>query len=174
MKHTYNDYLATEPNATEWLCRLEKMHCDIWECACGEGHISKVLQRHGYRVRSTDMIDRGFGEVENFLYCYDKWYGDIVTNPPFKEAQRFVEKALSLVSEGRKVIMFIKLQFLESQARRMFFRMHPPKVVYISCSRLRCAKNGRFDVDDNADFLPYAWFVWEKGFKGDPVIKWFN
>jgi len=22
--------------------------------------------------------------------------------------------------------------------------------------------------------IAYAWFVWEKGYKGDTVLKWFN
>lgn len=57
-----HDYYATEPKATELLMQLEKFNPNIWECACGEGHISKVLERYGYNVRSTDLIDRGFGK----------------------------------------------------------------------------------------------------------------
>lgn len=57
-----HDYYATEPKATELLMGLEKFDHNIWECACGEGHISKVLEKHGYAVKSTDLIDRGFGE----------------------------------------------------------------------------------------------------------------
>lgn len=56
-----HDYYATEPKATELLMQLEKFNHNIWECACGEGHISKVLEKYGYNVRSTDLIDRGFG-----------------------------------------------------------------------------------------------------------------
>ena len=45
---------------------------------------------------------------------------------------------------------------------------------------LLCDKEG--NVIYNEDGTPkkmssakcYAWFVWEKGFKGDPVIKWIN
>lgn len=58
------DYYATDPRAVEMLLKLEQFSPVIWEPACGEGHISKVLQAHGYEVISTDLIYRGFGDPE--------------------------------------------------------------------------------------------------------------
>lgn len=57
-----NDYYATEPKALELLLDIETFDKNVWECACGEGHLSKVLEARGYNVRSTDLIDRGYGE----------------------------------------------------------------------------------------------------------------
>lgn len=74
---------------------------------------------------------------------------------------------------GRKVAMFLKLQFLEGKSRKEFFLKNPPKTVYVSSSRLICAMNGEFSKYPSSA-VAYAWFVWEKGFKGDPVIKWIN
>lgn len=99
--------------------------------------------------------------------------GDIITNPPYKYALEFVEKALEVVEPGRKVAMFLKLQFLEGKKRKPFFLNNPPKVVYVSSSRILCAKNGKFD-EYTSSAVAYAWFVWKKGFSGDPVIKWIN
>lgn len=88
-------------------------------------------------------------------------------------AQEFVEHALELVPDGAKVAMFLKLQFLEGKARRELFKKCPPKTVYVSSSRLICAKNGEFDkVTSSA--VAYCWYVWVKGYKGDTTIKWFN
>lgn len=56
-----NDYYATDPRAVELLLEKEEFSNNIWECACGEGHISKVLEQNGYEVLSTDLIDRGYG-----------------------------------------------------------------------------------------------------------------
>lgn len=56
-----NDYYATEPKALELLLEQEVFNNNIWECACGEGHLGKVLEEHGYKVRATDLIDRGYG-----------------------------------------------------------------------------------------------------------------
>lgn len=169
-----HDYYATEPKAVELLLEVEKFNKNIWECACGEGHISKVLERHGYQVRSTDLIDHGYGKSGiDFLKQTEFFNGDIITNPPYKYAQQFVQKALELIPEGNKVAMFLKLQFLEGKSRKELFKKHPPKIVYVSSSRLSCAKNGEFEKYPSSA-VAYAWFVWIKGFKGDPIIKWIN
>ena len=55
-----NDYYATQPIAIEWLMKIENLNHNIWECACGEGHLAKPLIANGYEVKCTDLIDRGF------------------------------------------------------------------------------------------------------------------
>ena len=70
--------------------------------------------------------------------------------------------------------MFLKLQFLEGQKRKQLFLKNPPKTVYVSSSRLYCAKNGEFERYKDTKAIAYAWFVWVKGFMGDTVIKWIN
>jgi hypothetical protein len=172
-----HDYYATEPKAIELLLEVEEFSDHIWECACGEGHLSKVLVERGYNVRSTDLIDRGYGEGGvDFLAQSEPFDGDIITNPPYKYASEFVYKALDLIPEGRKVAMFLKLQFLEGKKRKELFLKHPPKVIYVSSSRLLCAKNGEFEQmrAGGGSAVAYAWFVWVKGFKGDTIVKWIN
>lgn len=172
------DYYATEPKAGELLLKEELFSKNIWECACGEGHLSEVFRTHGYLVRSTDLIDRGYGDgVMDFLSIDNlEWNGDIVTNPPYKYAQEFIEKSLQIIPIGNKVAMFLKIQFLESKGRKNMFLLHPPKTIYISSSRLLCAKNGEFQKmkDGGGSAVAYAWYVWEKGFKGNTKIKWIN
>lgn len=170
------DYYATDPKAVEMLLELEQFAPVIWELACGEGHISKVLQAHGYEVISTDLVYRGFGDPEplDFLKeTLDGFEGDIITNPPYSTGLEFVQRALESVRPGGKVAMFLKVQFLEGQKRGAFFKNTPPRIVYISRSRLACYKNGDMSVKPESA-IAYAWYVWEKGFTGDPVIKWFN
>lgn len=170
-----NDYYATEPRALELLLDLEQFDPLVWECACGEGHLSEVLENRGYIVRSTDLIDRGYGESGvDFLEQAEPFIGDIITNPPYKYAQQFVEHALEIIPNGNRVAMFLKLQFLEGKARRKMFEKTPPKTIYVSTSRLRCAMNGEFEKYSKSTAVTYAWFIWEKGFTGSPVIRWFN
>lgn len=142
-----NDYYATDPKAMELLLEKEQFSKNIWECACGSGHLSKVLEQHGYNVRSTDLVYRGYGEIEplDFLNTKDAFDGDIVTNPPYKYALEFVRKSLDIVKHGNKVAMFLKLQFLESKSRKELFLSSPPKTVYVCSSRLDCAINGEFE-----------------------------
>ena len=84
--HTVNpraehDYYATDPRAVRLLLEMETFSDKIWECACGEGHISKVLEQNGYEVLSTDLIDRGYGTGGvDFLTSDCIFDGDIITN----------------------------------------------------------------------------------------------
>ena len=170
-KREINDYYATHPLAVRLLLEKE-MFADVLEPACGEGHISKELINLGVKTTSFDLIDRGFGEVGDF-FDIEKWHGDIVTNPPYKIAKEFIEHGLDIIPNGRKIAMFLKLQFLEGQARRKFFEINPPRKVYVCSKRIVCAKNGEFERFKSTA-LAHAWFVWEKGFSGRPEIDWIN
>ena len=167
-----NDYYATEPKATELLCQLENFKkVGILEPCCGEGHISKVLTQKGYTVHSTDLIYRGYGAGGINFFSYNFWAGDIITNPPYELAQECVEHALKIMQLGSKLAMFLKLTFLEGKSRRKLFLEQPPIRVWCSSSRLNCGKNGDFS---KPSAICYAWFIWEKGHKGDTILKWFN
>lgn len=171
-----DDYYATDPKAIQDLLKVESFNHYIWECACGEGHLSKELINAGYDVKSTDIVDRGFPstEVQDFLQAnrdVKDIARDIITNPPYKQALEFVEHALDISMDNTKVAMFLKLTFLEGQKRQKLFEKYPPKRIHVYSSRIKCAKNGDFDsVGSSA--VCYAWFVWEKGFKGKPTIDW--
>lgn len=168
------DYYATNPKAAEIILQEETFNPKIWECCCGEGHLSKVFEKAGYDVRNSDLIDRGYGQTFDFL-CFEnqEWDGDIITNPPYALAKDFIEKALEIISQGNKVAMFLKLTFLESQSRKKMFTDTPPKILYVSSSRIQCAKNGDFDLYPSSA-VAYGWYVWQKGFQGDTIIKWVN
>ena len=168
------DYYATEPKAAELLLEIMPGLNNIWECACGEGHLAKVFDNASRLGRATDLIDRGYGTIEDFLLCKEPYNdGDIVTNPPYKYAQEFVEHALELVDVGRYVCMFLKVLFLESRSRKELFTKYPPKVIYVSSSRINCAKNGDFNTYISSA-IAYAWYVWQKGYAGESIVKWIN
>lgn len=168
-----DDFYATDPRAVDMLCNLEKFSQTILEPACGQGHIAKALEARGYRVLARDLIDRGYGKAGiDFLTLDDRNIdADIITNPPYKLAQEFVEKAMDVVAPGHKVAMFLKLTFLETAKRRELFKKYPPKTVYVASQRIACWPNGKPTAQS---MVCYAWFVWQKGFTGDTVLKWFN
>lgn len=168
------DYYATEPKAAELLLEVMPELNNIWECACGEGHLARVFDEAGKLYKATGLIDRGYGDIEDFLLNTEHYYnGDIVTNPPYKLAQQFIEQAISIVDAGRKVCMFLKVLFLEGKARKELFASYPPKTIYVSSSRINCAKNGEFNTYTSSA-IAYAWFIWEKGYCGETIIKWTN
>lgn len=172
------DFYATPPLAVIDLMELEKFDKNIWEPACGLNHITNILIESGYNVRFSDIVDRSAEqniEIYDFLTNKDIWEGDIITNPPYKYASEFVEKALETVTEGHKVAMFLKLSFLETKKRYELFQKYPIKKIYVASNRLGCAKNGEFNGKDNiASAVCYCWFIWEKGYTGQTTIDWFN
>lgn len=151
---------------------------------CTTEEQSKRLLALGLKRETADCVMMYYdgwhiGEAEHFDFLgienCKQWDGDIITNPPYKYALEFVYKALSLIPTGRKVAMFLKLQFLEGKARKELFRQFPPKVVYVFSSRILCAKNAEFEqMLRGGSAVAYAWYVWEKGYKGDTIVKWIN
>ncbi len=174
-----NDFYATNPLSTKALLEVENFIGNIYEPACGEGHISKILEEYGYKVYSSDLIDRGYGQSNTDFLSENnaKWSGvdNVVTNPPFNLFQEFAEHALKLATD--KVILFGKLQALEGKKRATFMQNSPLKTVYVFKSRQNPLRNGS-PVDEKgkpwASTMAFAWFVWEKGYTGEPTIKWLD
>ena len=170
-----HDFYATDPVAIELLLDELQFEKDVWECACGKGHISEVLKAHGYNVFSSDLIKRGYEDEQiDFLKSERRWRGAIITNPPYRHALAFTKKALESVYDGNHVVMFLRLLFLEGKERRAFFEKFPPKQIYVSSNRIACAKDGDFEKGGKTKAVCFAWFVWQKGFLGEPTIRWFN
>lgn len=173
-----NDFYATNPKALEiFLDKLKeddfKLHNNIWECACGKGHLSEVLKNRGYEVYSTDKVKRNYeDDTLDFLKQENAQFAcDILTNPPYKYATEFIEKALEIQADGYYTIMFLKIQFLEGQARQKLFKKYPPKYIYVNSKRQLCAMNGEFEKYTTTAIC-YCWFIWEKGFNGEPIVRW--
>jgi hypothetical protein len=57
------DFFPTPRWATFALIENEKFDGEIWESACGDGAMSRVLKETGQSVRSSDLYERGFGEA---------------------------------------------------------------------------------------------------------------
>ncbi len=174
------DYYATDPIAIDKLLEVENIDGIVWECACGEGHLSERLKQLGHQVYSTDIVNRNnyVDKIVDFLEVqkrHSNCHIDIITNPPYKYATEFVLKALDLVDNGRKVCMFLKLQFLEGIGRyNDLFSKYPPKTIYVFSKRIMCAKNGEFEKmkQGGGSAVAYAWYVWEKGNYNKTEIRW--
>lgn len=166
-----NDFYATPPKATRVLLRVEEIIYPALEPACGQGHISKLLNGNVY---SSDLVYRGFGRGNiDFLETDWESFATVITNPPFRLFQEFAEKALEVAS--KKVILFGKIQALEGQRRVAFLKQSPLRTVYIFSNRIATWYNGS-PTDENgkpwASTMCFAWYVWEKGYEGKPRIEW--
>lgn len=168
-----NEYYATHPTVTLDLLRVESFHHTILEPACGGGFISKPLMDNGYDVLSTDIIDRGFGNggIDFLLYEFEVGVYDIVTNPPYSLFIPFLEKAIGICRN--KVAMLLPLSFITTKQRSKLYKTYPPHTIYVYEDRICIAKNGEFEKYSSViNPQQYAWFIWHKGFNGNPTIKW--
>lgn len=170
-----NDYYATHPDSTKALLAVEEILYPALEPACGEGHIAKLLDES--QTISSDLIDRGYGGIDDYLNGQQSYSGirTVITNPPFSLFQEFVEKSLKVASD--KVIMFGKLQALEGNKRATYLQTTPLKYIYVFKKRQQPLRNGS-NIDPltgktmASSTMAFAWFVWEKDFEGEPIVRW--
>ncbi len=182
------DLYETPPWATEALLKRHKLVTSranahrptIWEPACGSGKMSHVLERYYgmdnvlssdiradsrvYGLKGLDFLKHELQDTRKF-----DW---VITNPPYSHAEDFARRALRVAQEG--VALLLKLVFLESQRRKEFFTRFPPKDVYVFRSRVNFYPTDQPEIKGSSGTMAFAWFVWEKGFAGDPAIKWLD
>lgn len=122
-----DDFYPTPWEATEALCLWLKRHGwfpeYIWEPACGDGAMARVLEAHGASVHASDLIDRGFGQGGvDFLKFSVFPSPAVITNPPFNLAADFI-----VHSRPAKLRAFLlKAQFWNVAKRLPLFHEDPP------------------------------------------------
>lgn len=174
-KRQSEDFYSTGEGAISLLENIYTLPKKVWECACGNGCLSEQLKDNGHTVYSTELYARGYGKTGvDFLKTkkMPAGYDCICTNPPFSLGVDFCKHALKLTSDKGVVAMFLKLAFLESQARYDgLFYDNPPTYVMPFVKRITCYKND--DRKTNSAMIPFAWFVWDKKVKSKaPQIYW--
>lgn len=133
---------------------------DCLEPACGVGHMAKVLHEYFASVRSSDVAAYGYGEVRDFLeFPFEAKSTDwVITNPPFKLAEEFVQRGLQVAREG--VAILARTVFIESVGRyeNLFSKTPPTKFAQFT-ERVPMVK-GRLDKRASTA-TGYGWLVWE-------------
>ena len=160
------DDFPTPPWATRGLLEyvVDKRDLSTQTClepACGVGHMSKVLTEYFGEVRSSDLHDYGYGDVRDYLaFPYETGSCDwVITNPPFRLAEEFVHRSLTVARRG--IAVLVRTVFLESVGRyENLFRDQPPSKVAQFTERVAMVK-GRLDRKASTA-TGYAWLVWDK------------
>ncbi len=162
-----DDFYSTPPAVIDAILPHLPMGGNILEPAAGDGVILRRLRIRGATSDNLFAIELDEKRAEECSKYSDTLCGDalvvpwepahlVITNPPFKLAQRFVEKALECVrSTGGTVAMLLRLTFLEGAKRVAFHNAHPADV-YILPSRPKY-------VHGKTDMVTSAWFVWGPG-----------
>jgi hypothetical protein len=171
------DAYFSPPEATASLLGIEAGHLPqrIWEPAAGDGAIVRPLQAAGFTVIASDIADYGLVECRAGIdYLKTPAIRDvqaIVTNPPYKLAVRFAEKALG---EVPYLALLLRTNFLESTARLKFFRKHPPARIWISSRRLPMMHRHGWQGRRAPSNTCHAWFVWDDQTGQKSAIHWFD
>ena len=163
------DFFPTPAWATHALIDSERFQGDIWECACGDGAMSHVLEQAMPRTFSSDLYERGYGETGIDFLTAERTADNIVTNPPYNSAEGFVSAG---VRQARsKFALLLRLAFLEGANRaNTIFSSTPPSRVWVFSERITFYPTGveRKGTGTTA----YAWFVWDKDSPSRTEIKW--
>ena len=167
-----NDLYQTPPEAVRALLKAEVLPTRVWEPACGPGSIVRVLREAGHGVLATDLVDYKSPDQDaagiDFLIpgiadSFSNYGQAIVTNPPFKNAHEFVERALAL---SPYVAMLLRLAFLESEKRRSILEGGKLARVYVFRNRLPMMHREGWTGPKASSATPFAWFIWDRFHSG--------
>lgn len=165
------DFFPTPAWATYALIDNEKFSGEIWESACGNGAMSRVLDKTGCTVTSSDLYERGFGETGIDFLTAKKQSDNIITNPPYNSAEGFV--AAGLNKAKRKFALLLRLAFLEGANRaNTIFSRTPPNRVWVFSERITFYPEGA--IRKGTGTTAYAWFVWDRSAPTSTELKWFK
>jgi hypothetical protein len=157
-KEIKNDFVRTPKEITEALLKYEKFDGEILEPCCGDGAISEVLKKSGYKVKSQDKFDYGYGKQKDLFEDLDV-YDNIITNPPFTQQQK-VKKHL-LLNTKKKLCLLWYVKNLGNEVETKTSKNL--KAVYVF--------NKKIDWKETKLGWLFAWYVWEIGYEGDILIK---
>lgn len=162
-----HDFYPTPWPATEALCQFlierGELPADVDEPCCGDGAIASVLAGHGIEVHATDLIDRGFGAAGIDFLQRQPTSPNLITNPPFKLAAEFIERAHRLYPGLRAFLL--KVQFWNAAGRLPLFRSQPPRWVLPLTFRMDVTGQG-------APTMDVMWCVWGTATRGyQPLEK---
>ena len=168
-----HDLYETPAVAVHALLAAEWLPHRIWEPACGPGAIVRELRAAGHDVVPTDLVDYGCegqsGSVD-FLKATTAPAGveAIVTNPPFKLARPFVERALHLCP---RVIILLRLGFIAGTTRTPILDDGLLARIHVFRNRLPMMHRHGWSGPKTTSNTEFAWFVWDRGHFGPPLIN---
>jgi hypothetical protein len=171
------DAYFSPPEAVMSLLGIEGDHLPncIWEPAAGDGAIVRPFKDAGFKVVASDIADYGLEDCKSGVDYLKAQaiagVGGIITNPPYKLAVDFAEKALR---EVPYLALLLRTNFLESMARLAFFRQHQPARIWISSRRLPMMHRHGWSGPRAPSNTCFAWFVWDARSAQKRIVDWFD
>lgn len=181
------DDFPTPPWATRALCEALQSPADellggpphapttgnmiVREPAANRGHMVHPLREYFGTVEASDVFDYGAGFPQaDYLFGPDPRPVDwTITNPPFRLAEAFIDRALRSSRVGVAVI--VRSAFLEGVGRhKRLFSACPPARVLQFAERVVMHK-GRLSPNGSTA-TAYAWLIWDLTRKTETAFGW--
>jgi hypothetical protein len=167
-----DDLYETPPEAVQALMRAETLPHRIWEPAAGRDAIVNILRAAGHEVLASDLVDYGhpthFAQRDFLLeWTLPKGCEMILTNPPFKLANEFVEHAIDLCP---RVVMLLRFLFLEGTRRSEILEERGIIRIHLFSRRLQGMHRDGWDGNKVSNSRAFAWFVWDREHRGPPTV----
>tara|TARA_Y100001963_G_scaffold150820_1_gene232616 strand:+ start:724 stop:1371 length:648 start_codon:yes stop_codon:yes gene_type:complete len=171
-KRKKSDFYETPYTLTRKFLDVEEFNKELSVCepACGGGAISGVLKEYW----EDDELVTAYDKETNFLWEMGE-YQYVITNPPFSIAFEFIQRA-KLVAKN-KFAFLLPLSYLHGKKRYDEIysdRNYGLKKVYVFTRYPMLGEKLREDGKYNTGMMVYAWFVWENGYSGQPIIDWID
>lgn len=164
------DLYETPEELTNMILQFEKFEGNVFEPCCASGKMSRVLEKQGYVVISSDIREEDiYGKGGKDFLGFNELADNIMTNPPYSIGTEVVIHALEHYS--KKVIMLVRIQFLNGVERKKLYENYPPKRVYVISKRPTLYPSGQ-PAPKNPGTIDYVWIVWDKDYKGATELKW--
>lgn len=170
VKKEGREFYVTPAWGTRALLRYEGFYGRILEPCCGNGAMSKVLEKKN-KVISSDIHRHGYGGQRDFFKIIEP-VDNVVTNPPFNIAEEVLEHALKLARY--KVALLLRTAFVESVGRfNRIFNLTPPTKLLCFSKRLSIYKASSKRTGGGT--TSYSWFIWDKEAKqGKTELVWID
>ena len=120
----------------------------IWECACGNGNLVRGLTEDKRNVTSSDILTG-----RDFLTWTPPWFDCIITNPPFKYKQQFLERCYEL---DKPFALLLPLTALETGKRQALFAKYGLEIILFD-KRINFETPNK--VQNSSSWFATAWFT---------------
>jgi hypothetical protein len=165
------DCYDTPACAVHALLKVERLPREIWEPAAGGFNIVDVLRQAGHDVMASDIDDRGRSDrcltIDFLRPDLPARSPCILTNPPYSQAERFVELALN---RAPLVIMLLRLAFLESVRRAPILDGGKLARIHVFANRLPMMHRRGWNGHRASSAIPFAWFCFDRNHRGRATI----
>lgn len=142
------DDFQTPPEALMPLYKYLKPNWIIWECASGKGNLVRALKQNGYSVEASDILTG-----QDFTLYQPIQFDCIITNPPFKYKQDFLQRAYEL---GKPFAFLLPLTTFETAKRQQLFKNYGLEVIFFD-KRINFETPNQ--VEKSSSWFATAWFT---------------